>query len=275
MKNHLEPKKSLGQNFLIDENIARNIVRDFRPSLQDVVVEIGPGRGALTKHLAGKVGKLIAVELDRRVIEELEKTFASSGVSIIHQDFLDLRLVQIAREAGRRVRLVGNIPYHLTSAILIKAFDEREAVQDITIMVQREVAQRLAAKPGTKLYGILSVYARFYGTLKVLFTVSPNCFYPKPKISSAVIQATFFDKIPPSINEQLFRTVVRTAFGKRRKTLRNALRYLPGAEESLEAIEKITHPFFEKRPEQLSVEEYVELTNLIAPHINVYAPHTS
>src|SRR5712692_5864921 len=216
---HIKPKKSLGQNFLIDENIARNIIRDLHLTDDDVVVEIGPGHGALTKHLASRAGRLIAVEIDQRVVSKLQQQFASPNITILHQDFLELDLIALQAQVGRKLRLVGNIPYHLTSPILIKAFDDRTSLCDFTLMVQREVAQRLAAKPGTKQYGILSVYARFYGKMKILFTVSPNCFYPKPKVSSAVVQEALFDQIPHEVDEQLFRAVVRTSFGKRRKTL--------------------------------------------------------
>lgn len=263
----VKPKKSLGQNFLIDDNIARNIVRDLRLSPNDVVVEIGPGQGALTKHLVGKIRKLIAVEIDQRVVHELQGQFSSSGVVILHQDFLEVDLEYLSRQEKQKLRLVGNIPYNLTSDIIIKAFDEREALRDFTIMVQREVAQRLAAKHNTKAYGILSVYAQFYGSLKMLFSVSPNCFYPKPDVSSAVIQETFFDQLPYNVDEQLFRTVVRTAFGKRRKTLRNALRYLPFEDDIIEALPQL--PILDKRPEQLTVEQFVELTNAIAKHLHV------
>lgn len=266
------PKKSLSQHFLIDDNIARNIVRDLRLSPDDVVVEIGPGQGALTKHLAQKTRALVAVEIDGRVIEALARKFNLPGVTILHQDFLALDLAALCAREGRKLRLVGNIPYRLTSDILLKAFDERLALHDFTLMVQREVAQRLAAKPGTKAYGILSVYAKFYGNLKILFNVSPNCFYPKPKVASAVIQERFFDTTPHEVDERLFRTVVRTAFGKRRKTLRNALKYLPFDQDVVRHIS--TLPMLGKRPEQLSVEQFVELTNLMET-LHAPAPRVS
>ena len=265
------PKKSLGQNFLIDDNIARNIVRDLRLSKDDVVVEIGPGRGALTKFLIPNVRRLVAVEIDSRVIGELKKQFDSPNVAVLHEDFLDFDVKSTAAREGQKLRLVGNIPYYLTSPILIKAFDEHESVQDCTFMVQREVADRLAADTGTKEYGILTVYAQFYGTLKKLFDVSPNCFYPKPKVYSSVIQETFARQLPYTVNEKLFRTIVRTAFGKRRKTLRNALKYLPFERDVVGLVKdsQPSFPYLDKRPEQLTVGHYVELTNVIANRLHV------
>jgi 16S rRNA (adenine1518-N6/adenine1519-N6)-dimethyltransferase len=265
----VRPRKSLGQHFLIDDNIARNIVRDVDPSPEDIVVEIGPGQGALTRFLAPKVRKLIAVEIDDRVVDRLRTQFSQPHVEIVHSDFLDFDLTAVSKREGGRLRLVGNIPYYLTSEILIKALDERSAVQDITIMLQREVAQRLAAKPGSKKYGILSVYAQFYGTMNILFNVSPNCFFPKPKVSSTVVQERLFKKIPFNVDEKIFRTVVRTAFGNRRKTLRNALKNLPFDEAVYQTIR--TLPLMDKRPEQLSVKQFVELTQYIEENLRVLA----
>lgn len=260
----IRPRKSLGQHFLIDDNIARNIVRDLQLSPNDVVVEIGPGRGALTKHVAPRVRKLVAVEVDARAVEELRAQVRFPNTEVVHQDFLEFDLVGLSKHEGQRLRLIGNIPYNLTSEIILKAFDERASLQDFTFMVQREVARRLAARPGTKEYGILSVYAQLYGQMKVLFSVSQNCFYPKPAVSSAVIQEKLFESLPYMVDENMFRTVVRTTFGKRRKTLRNSLKYLPW--EHLLRDARLSPSLLDKRPEQLSVEEFVELTNLLTQH---------
>ncbi len=254
------PRQSLGQNFLIDDNIATNIVRDLHVTKEDHLVEIGPGHGALTSHLAGAAGRLTAVEIDGRVIDELRSRFDVPGVEIIHDDFMNLPLKNLISGKGGRVRIVGNIPYHLTSSILFKAFDEHEHVRDVTIMVQREVARRIVAKPSTKEYGILSVLARFYGTPDILFHVSPNCFYPKPKVTSSVLRIAFHDKLPYPVSATLFREIVKTTFGKRRKTLRNSLSYLPYDVEALELINASRNPVLDRRPEQLSVDEFAELT---------------
>jgi 16S rRNA (adenine1518-N6/adenine1519-N6)-dimethyltransferase len=259
----VRPKQSLGQNFLVDDNIARNIVRELHLHPDDVVVEIGPGQGALTKHLAGRTKELIAIEVDQRVVKDLRERFETAGVRILHQDFLEIDLKKLKQQFKSKLRLVGNIPYHLTSPILFRTFEERAAIQDCTIMVQREVARRIAANPGTKEYGILSVFTKFYGVPKILFTVSPNCFYPKPKVTSAVLNIRLHEKLSAEVNRQLFATVVKTTFGKRRKTLRNSLQYLPFEEDVVSRI--ITGLIFslDKRPEELSVEQFIQLTQQI------------
>jgi len=271
----VRPKKSLGQNFLVDDNIARTIVRDMRLTKNDVVVEVGPGHGALTKFLVPNVRKLIAVEIDSRVAGDLEKQFSSPTITILQGDFLDFDVISTAEREGQKLRLAGNIPYYLTSQILVKAFEAHDALQDCTLMVQREVADRLAADVGTKEYGILTVYARFYGTMKKLFDVSPNCFYPKPKVYSSVIRETFAEELPYTVDERLFRTVVRTAFGKRRKTLRNALKYLPFDQDVVVLLRELeaSFPFLDKRPEQLTVDDYVELTTIISNHLYSHAEY--
>jgi 16S rRNA (adenine1518-N6/adenine1519-N6)-dimethyltransferase len=259
----IKPKQSLGQNFLTDDNIARNIVRELHLKEDDIIIEIGPGQGALTKHLAGKTRKLIAVEVDKRVVNELRDNYQSENVEIVHQDFLKVSLSQIQERFKIKLRLVGNIPYHLTSPILFKAFEERNAVQDITMMIQREVSRRIASKPNSKDYGILSVFSHFYGSPKCLFNVSPNCFYPKPKVTSTVVQIQLHERIPYKVDRKLFALVVRTAFGKRRKTLSNSLSYLPYSKEIMNSLlEKVEFPL-DMRPEQLTVEQFVELTKQI------------
>lgn len=263
----IAPRQSLGQNFLVDDNIARNIVRDLHLTGDEHVVEIGPGHGALTTHLLEQAGHVTAIEIDRRVIDELRTSFSSSGAEIIHEDFLNVPLASLTSLKHRRLRIVGNIPYHLTSSILFKTFDEHETVKDVTIMVQREVARRIAARPSTKEYGILSVLARFYGTPALLFNVSPNCFYPKPKVTSSVLQIAFFDKLPYTVDASLFKVIVKTTFGKRRKTLRNSLSYLPYYPGVLKEFTSSSDPVFEKRPEQLSVAEFAELTDRFHQHI--------
>lgn len=257
------PKQSLGQNFLVDENIARNIVSSLHLNNNDTVIEIGPGQGALTKFLAGNAGHLIATEIDQRVIEGLQEKFASTNVEILHKDFLEVDLREWHQRYQKKFRVVGNIPYHLTSPILFKVFEEYSYVRDLTMMVQREVALRIAGKPGTKEYGILSVFSRFYGTPKLLFNVSPNCFYPRPKVTSSVIQITLHETLPYDGDAHLFGTIVKTTFGKRRKTLRNSLKYLPFEEKRVQhIIDTIDFPT-EKRPEELTLEEFIILTKQV------------
>jgi 16S rRNA (adenine1518-N6/adenine1519-N6)-dimethyltransferase len=260
---YAKPRQSLGQNFLIDQNIVRKIIAGFRPLPGDVVMEIGPGRGALTHELAGKVKHLILVEIDGRIIEDLRTRFASPAVTVLHQDILDVDIGSWREVHGAKIRLLGNIPYHLTSPILFKAFDERASVKDVTIMAQKEVTRRVVAKPGSKEYGILSVAARLYGTPEILFDISPHCFYPKPKVTSSILHITFFNRLPDGVNPELFSTVVRTVFGKRRKTLRNGLKYLPYTEAAVERIMDGVTVSLDKRPEQLTPEQFFDLTNQI------------
>jgi len=259
----IKPKQSLGQNFLVDENIVRNIIRDLQLREEDAVLEIGPGQGALTGHLFEKVRSLIVVEIDGRVVEDLHRRFDPSGIIILHQDFLETDLFHWHRHCKRKLRIVGNIPYHLTSPILFKVFDASSAIHDMTIMVQKEVAQRIVAKPRTKAYGILSVFSQHYGTPRLLFNVSPNCFYPKPKVVSSVLQMELRTPVAGGEQDALFRTVVKTSFGKRRKTLRNSLKFLPYDENIVTRIISMTDFPLDKRPEDLSVEDFVQLTRLV------------
>jgi 16S rRNA (adenine1518-N6/adenine1519-N6)-dimethyltransferase len=254
----VKPKQSLGQNFLIDENIVKNIVSRLHLSHDDAVLEVGAGRGALTSYLAGKT-QLVVVEIDGRVIDDLKRRFTHPDLIILHEDFLETDLVKWHHYFRSKLRVVGNIPYHLTSPILIKIFDAHSSVRDLTIMIQREVARRLVAKPRTKEYGILSVYAQFYGKPQLLFNVSPNCFYPKPKVTSTVLQISLFDPLPHHVDEDLFRLIVRTAFGKRRKTLRNSLGYLPLEAHVIEQLLRTSPVSLDQRAEDLNVDDFVAL----------------
>lgn len=256
----IAPKQSLGQNFLADDNIARNIVRDLHLTPEDVVLEIGPGQGALTKHLVPQVKHLIAIEIDKRVVRTLEEQFAPAQMSLFQQDFLEVRLGELSHQYGVRLRIVGNIPYHLTSPILFKIFEEYRSVRDVTVMMQREVARRVVGKPGTKEYGILSLFSQLYGVPRLFFNVSPNCFYPKPKVVSTVVGIEIRDSLPEDVDITLFSTVVRTTFGKRRKTLRNCLKYLPCEESVLRRLNSETGIALDRRPEELTVDEFITLT---------------
>jgi len=275
------PQKSLGQNFLRDENIARNIITGIRPTADDVIVEIGPGHGVLTKYFVNNVTQYIAYEIDARVIEELQSTFASPTVRIVHQDFLDVSLRNLAREYAAPLRIVGNIPYNITTPILFQILDNAErgaVVSDVTIMMQKDVAQRLIALPRTKAYGILSIFAQYYTDVKILFSVSPNCFYPAPNVMSAIVQLKIKKNAACLENENVFRTIVRTAFGKRRKVLRNALQYYPGIEQLPDSGKKLLADVFEKahisldmRPEELSVADFVNLSNAFTGSISEFS----
>jgi 16S rRNA (adenine1518-N6/adenine1519-N6)-dimethyltransferase len=256
----LPPKKSLGQNFLRDENVARNIIESLHLLDGDAVVEIGPGQGALTKYLAEKSSRLSAIEVDERAIRLLRETFVGN-VNLIHADVLTVRLREILRPGERRLRVVGNIPYNITSEILFWLFDQHEIVSDATLMVQLEVARRFVAQKETKDYGILSVMLAYYTEPEMLFKVSRNSFFPRPDVDSAVVRLKFKMSLP-ECDQLLFKAVVRSTFGKRRKTLRNGLRYMGFQPGQLDAL-----PFdLTRRPEDLMLEEFLELTRLLAPY---------
>ena len=264
----VKPKQSLGQNFLVDENIARNIVDSIAPKPTDVLVEIGPGQGALTKHLVQQAQTLIAYEIDGRVTETLHHQYGTAQIHILHQDFLKADLHQLSKKNNTKPRILENIPYHLRIQILSKIIDDRKVIIDATLMIQREVADRLISKPNSKEYGILAAVSSFYGTVKKIFNVSPNCFYPRPSVTSAIIRFSLFEQLPFEVNETLLRTVIRTSFGKRRKMLRNSLSYLPFEESAIVRILAHTERWLTMRPEQLSVEQFVQLTNEIEHALN-------
>ena len=253
----LKPKKSLGQNFLRDENILNKIVDSLDLRNGDVVVEIGPGQGALTKHLIVNPVKLIGIEVDERAIRLLQERFGDK-LELLHRDVLEVNLADLALQNGRTIRTVGNIPYYLTSEILFWLFDARTAVSDATLMVQWEVAKRLVAPPKNKEYGILSIFTQFYTECELLFKVSRNCFFPKPEVDSAVVRFAFKKQLP-QCDEKIFRSVVRSTFGQRRKTLRNGLKSMGFEDRALLSIQfDLT-----KRPEELGVEEFLYLSELI------------
>ena len=261
----LRPKKSLGQHFLRDDNIARKIVASVSPGDQDVVLEIGPGEGALTRHLIGSAGRLVLVDIDRRVTEKLRELYPADNVDVINDDFLEIDIAAVARRTtalyGGKLRVVGSIPYNITSPILFQLLDNRIHLVDATLMMQREVARRIVSHPGTKEYGILSVFCQLYADCTLLFDVSASVFYPKPKVRSAVMRMVMRPEPRYVVaDEQVFRTVVRSVFGKRRKTLRNSLRYLVG--DGVAGLEGDLD--LGRRPEELTLRELVDLSRLLS-----------
>jgi len=191
----IAPKKNLGQNFLRDENIARNIVIAIHPHADDVIVEIGPGTGALTKYLLEAATTVLGIELDKRAAALLQDSYGDA-LTILQKNVVEVDLDALSRDYSKPLRVVGNIPYYMTSEILFWLFDHRTAVQDATLMMQLEVAQRLTAKPRTKEYGILSVAAQFHSRPTVLFKVSRNAFYPRPTVDSALVNLAFRTNLP-------------------------------------------------------------------------------
>ncbi len=218
---HIRPLKRFGQNYLADDNILRKIADEINPKKDDLLIEIGPGFGALTKFLIEKVDNLIAIEIDERVIESLLAKFP--GLHLITRDILDFDIEKLSKDEKSKVRVAGNIPYNLTSPILFKLIENTNYVNDAVLMIQYEVAQRINAKRGTKDYGILAVLMQYFADVEFCFKVSPNVFYPKPKVFSAVIHLRFknCDLLPEE--KIYFIKVVKAAFGNRRKTLKNSL----------------------------------------------------
>ena len=267
----LQARKSLGQHFLVDPKAHERIVKTIAPQPHDVIVEIGPGTGLLTQHLLRTpLKKLIAFELDTRAIPELRREFSAEGsrVEIVEQDFLTVDLKARMEQEGAKLRVAGNIPYYITSPILFKLIDEREAVRDATLLLQLEVAERLVARPSTKAYGIPTVLANFFGEVKLLFKIPAGAFRPVPNVDSAVIHIDFvrgyFARIgraaPEYFDEHSFRKLVRGVFAMRRKTIRNNLKALL-TPEALTAIEKSeASRFLTMRGEALSIEDFVELS---------------
>ena len=241
-------KKSLGQHFLRDENIARKIVETLHHQPFTHLLEVGPGAGALTRYLLEMEGiDLKAVELDEEKIRYLLDTWPALEGKIIHASILD-----IERPFEEPFAVIGNFPYNISSQILFKMLDWREYLQTMVGMFQKEVAQRVAAKEGSKTYGVISVLIQAFFKVENLFEVHEQCFNPPPKVKSAVIRLTP-RPAPPFRDEKSFFQLVKMAFSQRRKTLRNAIR--PLFDE-----DTLKDPFFNKRAEQLSVEDFANLT---------------
>jgi len=253
-------KKRWGQHFLVDPNILRKIEHCIAPDKDDIIIEIGPGQGALTEYLVRSGAVVHAVEIDPALATALREKYAScERFHLWHQDALNVDLTQINGHQNM-LRVVGNIPYNITSPLLFKLFNNHDLVRDVYFLIQKELALRIVAPPGCKEYGILSVMTRFYAEPKVEFQVSPHVFRPEPRVTSSLIHLVM--KPPgcrPEFQTQL-RTVVRQAFNQRRKTLQNALRpILPGGSNACPID-------LSRRAESLSIAEFVTLTEwLYAP----------
>ncbi len=256
----VKPKKFLGQHFLTDLNIAQGIADtvDTMPELP--VLEVGPGMGVMTQFLLRKPRPLKVVEIDFESVAYLRQNYPSLEENIIEDDFLKMHLERTF--GGRPFVLTGNYPYNISSQIFFKVLDYKDLIPMCTGMIQKEVAERMAAKPGSKTYGILSVLVQAWYTVDYLFTVHEHVFNPPPKVKSAVIRMTRNAVTDLGCDEQLFRRVVKTTFNQRRKTLRNNIKPLLG-ELGLEGAAFLQDELFNKRPEQLSVQEFIALTNLI------------
>jgi 16S rRNA (adenine1518-N6/adenine1519-N6)-dimethyltransferase len=256
----VKPKKFLGQHFLEDLEVARKIADtvDACPSLP--ILEVGPGMGVLTQFLIPKERPLKVVEVDYESVGYLRKAYPALEEHIIEDDFLKMHLDRVF-DGGKFV-LTGNYPYNISSQIFFRMLEYKDFVPCCTGMIQKEVAERIAASPGTKAYGILSVLLQAWYSAEYLFTVEPEVFNPPPKVKSAVIRLTRNETQELGCDEKLFKQIVKTTFNQRRKTLRNSIKPILGKECALTEAD-----LFNKRPEQLSVQQFVELTNQVASYL--------
>lgn len=262
--NLVSPKKSLGQHFLTDKNISQKIIAEFQPLPNEPIVEIGPGTGALTTSLVQSGCNLLAIELDKRSVEHLNSVF-DNKIQILQQDFLKINFSEITKHfVGEKVRVIGNIPYYITSAILVKIIENNNHISQALLMMQREVAERLVAKPRTKQYGALSVFMQTHSTMKILFHVTPKSFFPPPKVQSSVIRITMNDTYKQITDITLFQKIVQSGFSQRRKTLKNSLaKAIENPEirsKSLAAAGIIET----QRAEELTFQEFINLANITA-----------
>ena len=261
----VKAKKHLGQHFLTDESIAKDIADALTEKGYDNVLEIGPGMGVLTKYLLEKEAKVTVMELDRESVAYLHETFplehikldtSKENFEIIEGDFLKKKITDIFN--NQQVAIIGNFPYNISSQIVFKAIENREFVPEFSGMFQKEVAKRIAEKEGSKVYGILSVLTQAFYDVEYLFTVPPTVFNPPPKVDSGVIRCVRKENYTLPVDEKLFFRVVKTAFNQRRKMLRSSLKSFKLSDSLKE------DPIFAKRPEQLSVEAFILLTEKIA-----------
>ncbi len=250
----VRPKKSLGQHFLKDDNIARKIVEAIADLKQKTVVEIGPGTGVLTSKLIEKETiDFFAIEVDSESYEYLSAEYPTLGENLIFKDFLKFELKETFTQP---LTIIGNFPYNISSQIFFKILENRDIVMDTVCMIQKEVADRIKSPHGNKTYGILSVLLQAFYNIDYLFTVGPRVFDPPPKVNSAVIHLRRNKRKELDCNEELFFKIVKLGFNQRRKTLRNSLK-------SILLNLPTDNTIFGKRPEQLSVEDFIYLTNLI------------
>lgn len=261
-------QKKFGQNFLIDSNVLESIIRGAEITKDDFVLEIGPGIGTMTQYLCEAARQVVAVEIDKMLIPILEDTLSEyDNVEVINQDVLKVDIKSLAEEKnnGKPIKVVANLPYYITTSIIMGLFESGVPIDSITIMVQKEVADRMQTGPGSKDYGALSLAVQYYATAKVILNVSATCFMPRPNVDSAVIKLTRHKE--PTVNvadEKLMFKIIRASFNQRRKTLVNGLKNSPelsfSKEQIVKAIEKIGKPET-IRGEALTLEEFAELAN--------------
>jgi 16S rRNA (adenine1518-N6/adenine1519-N6)-dimethyltransferase len=260
-----KPKKRLGQNFLVHDSVLDSILRLVDLAPEDEILEIGPGLGSLTRRLVERARRVWAVEVDRFLVEKLRESPLGShpALELIHADILKLPLETVLPE--RKIKLVANLPYSISTPVLFRLFELRDRFSFLVLMVQREVADRMAASPGTKSYGALSVWCRVHGRIAAKVPVAPDAFFPRPKVRSMVLKIDLYPESLVAANDlPLFRGLVRAAFGQRRKTLENNLTaWLDAGREEVTRLLRSQEIDPRRRGETLSVEEFIALARAI------------
>ena len=267
-------QKKFGQNFLIDTHVLDKIIKAAEITKDDMVLEIGPGIGTMTQYLAEAAGKVVAVEVDRNLIPILSDTLSAyDNVRIINEDVLKVDIGRLAQEenAGRPIKVVANLPYYITTPIIMGLFENHVPVQSITVMVQKEVADRMQTGPGNKDYGALTLAVQYYAKPYIVANVPPNCFMPRPKVGSAVIRLTCHEKPPVDVrDEKLMFDIIRASFNQRRKTLVNGLSNAGTLPFSKEVITKAVETLgkgVSVRGEALTLEEFARLSNCLHEYL--------
>ncbi|CUX37389.1 16S rRNA (adenine(1518)-N(6)/adenine(1519)-N(6))-dimethyltransferase RsmA [Clostridium sp. C105KSO13] len=269
-KYHFIFQKKFGQNFLIDTHVLDKIIRSADISGEDMVLEIGPGIGTMTQYLAQAAGKVTAVEIDRALIPILEETLEEyDNVTVLNEDILKVDIAKLAEQEnkGRPIKVVANLPYYITTPIIMGLFENQVPLKSITVMVQKEVAQRMQAGPGSKNYGALSLAVQYYAKPYVVANVPPNCFMPRPKVGSAVIRLDRYVKPEVKVeDEKLMFKIIRASFNQRRKTLANGLKNSSELDFTKEQIENAIETLGKGtsiRGEALTLEDFAGLSNIL------------
>ena len=267
---HFNFQKKFGQSFLIDPHVLEKIVEAAGVTKDDFVLEIGPGIGTMTQYLCENAREVTAVEIDTNLIPILEDTLSAyDNVTVINQDILKLDIAKLAmeRNGGKPIKVVANLPYYITTPIIMGLFESHVPIDSITVMVQKEVADRMQVGPGTKDYGALSLAVQFYAKPQIVANVPPNCFMPRPNVGSAVIRLTRHEEVPVQVDdEKLMFHIIRASFNQRRKTLANGLSNAPQVHLSKEEIQECIAELGEPltiRGEALTLEQFAALSNII------------
>lgn len=264
-------QKRFGQNFLIDTHVLEKIISAAEITENDFVLEIGPGIGTMTQYLADAAREVVAVEIDKTLIPILKDTLKEwDNVTVLNEDILkvDIRRLAMDKNGGRPIKVVANLPYYITTPIVMGLFEKQVPIESITIMVQKEVAQRMQEEPGSKDYGALSLAVQYYASPQIVANVPPNCFMPRPKVGSAVIKLERYPEPPVEVkDEKLMFSIIRASFNQRRKTLVNGLKNAAEIhftkEEIEEALTKCGIPL-NVRGEALSLEQFAEISNIFS-----------